>query len=179
MRSLGPLLTNTRRKNIANADDARAVCIRCTWPDVSAAALETLFDRFDDYQRFVWAMTDSSIRRQEEDRALVWQRQTVPGTAPREMLVWLSATANASGSKTYTWTTAENEPMTTPSGVVRALRNDGRWEIHPRTEGGVEVVFEILYSPGGWVPDWLVRWCQTLGASRMMNEIRTIALQQP
>ena len=106
------------------------------------------------------------------------QRQVVPGTAPRESLVWLAAAPNASGSMTYTWTTAADEPLDLPDGAVRAPRNDGRWEIHPRADGGVDVVFEIVYSPGGWVPDWLVRWCQTLGADRMMNEIRLFA-QQP
>jgi len=159
-----------------DAAGVRPVQITCRWPDVSAAALEAMFDQYDGYHRFVWALADSEVRQADGHRALVWQRQEVPGAAPRESLVWLEGQPNDSGSRTYTWTTAASEPLDLSAHAVRALRNDGRWEIVARDKG-VDVVFEICYSPGGWVPDWLVRWCQTLGAEKMMDEIRQFALQ--
>lgn len=160
----------------ADADGVRSVRITCSWPEISPESVEALFDRYDGYHRFVWALSATSVRRTEGERVLVWQLQEVAGSAPRESLVWIQGVDNVHGSRTYTWRTAADEPLALTPGSVRATRNDGRWEIIPAAQG-IDVVFEIAYSPGGWVPDWLVRWCQTLGAELMMNEIRQLAVE--
>ncbi len=158
-------------------DGVTPVRIECRWDGIDPVAIEAMFDRFDSYHVFVWALSDSRIERLEPDRALIWQRHEVPGTAPRETLVWLTVEDNGAGSRCYTWTTATEEHLTLSSAyAVRAPRNDGVWNIFP-DEDGVYVVLELAYDPGGMVPDWLVKWCQTLGADRMMAEIRAIAAE--
>ena len=155
-------------------DGATPVRIECRWDGVQPEAIEAMFDRFDRYHVFVWALSGSRIEREEPARSLVWQRHEVPGTAPRETLVWLTAEDNGQGSTRYTWSSATEEPLVLSDGAIRAERNDGLWDIIPDADG-VDVVLELTYSPGGLVPDWLVKWCQTLGADRMMADIRAIA----
>ncbi|MFT5682965.1 MAG: hypothetical protein ACI8RZ_003889 [Myxococcota bacterium] len=158
-----------------DADGVTPVRIECRWDGVDKTAIEAMFDQLGQYHVFVWALGDSRIERVDPERTLVWQRHEVPGTAPRETLVWLTAADNGVGSRSYTWTTATEEHFTLSSAyAVRAPRNDGMWNIIP-DEAGVDVVLELSYDPGGMVPDWLVKWCQTLGADRMMAEIRAIA----
>ncbi|MDG1481426.1 MAG: hypothetical protein P8R54_17660 [Myxococcota bacterium] len=157
-----------------DADGVTPVRIECRWDGIEKASVEAMFDQFDRYHEFVWALGDSRIERTEPNRALVWQRHEVPGTAPRETLVWLLAEDNGFGSRRYTWTTAPEEELTLSASAVRAPRNDGMWNIIPG-DSGVDVVLELSYDPGGMVPDWLVKWCQTLGADRMMSEIQGIA----
>ena len=156
-------------------DGVTPVRIECRWDDVTPESIEAMFDQFAHYHVFVWALSDSRIHRTEPDRALVWQRHEVPGTAPRETLVWLRSEANSFGSKRYTWASANDEPLELSLFATRAPKNNGMWDIIPRA-GGVDVVLELSYDPGGLVPDWLVKWCQTLGADRMMADIRTMAV---
>jgi len=78
-----------------------------------------------------WPLSDTRVERVESNRSLVFQRHEVPGTAPRETLVWLTAEANSAGSICYTWTTAAEEPLTLSDDALRAPRNDGLWEIVP------------------------------------------------
>ena len=157
-----------------DVDGVTPIRISCQWQGIDPSSIEAMFDQFGRYHTFVWALSDSRIERTTPGRTLVWQRHEVTGTAPRETLVWLTAASNDAGSRCYTWTTAADEELVLSKGALRAPRNDGRWNIIP-TDDGVEVFLELAYDPGGMVPDWLVRWCQTLGADRMMGEIRALA----
>ena len=151
------------------ADGVTPVQVECRWSDVEKESLDALLRRVDTYHDIVWAIEDSRVVRVEGERSLVWQRHHVPGTAAREAMVWMAVQPTAAGGTRYAWTTAD-EAFTSGRGTIQAPRNDGFWEVTP-TADGVEVILQGSYDPGGWVPDWLVRWCQTVGAERVMNDL--------
>lgn len=40
-------------------------------------------------------------------------------------------------------------------GVVRIIKSQSSWKIHPIGEGLVRIVYEVSAEPGGNIPDWL------------------------
>ena len=156
------------------ADGVTPVRVECRWSDRDAPELDTLLSQVGSYHEIVWAIEDSRVVDTRGDRSLVWQRHVVKGTAPREVMVWMEAKPTIAGGTRYSWTTADVD-FDLSRGAVEAPRNDGYWEVTP-TVDGVEVVLQGSYDPGGWVPDWLVRWCQTFGADRLMKDVRALTV---
>jgi len=154
------------------ADGVTPVMVECNWSDRDAHEMDALLSQMNNYHEIVWAIEDTRMVRAEGARSLVWQRHVVKGTAPREVMIWMETAPTAAGGTRYSWTTAD-EDFELSRGAVLAARNDGYWEVNPTVEG-VEVVLHGCYDPGGWVPDVLVRWCQTFGADRLMKDAHAL-----
>jgi hypothetical protein len=132
---------------------------------------DRLFSDFARYDQLIDAIVTSRVVRVEGARTLVHQVQHTRGISTREVLLWMQRTPVDAGWR-FTWTTASQEPLDLPRGHVRAPRNDGAWEARPHPEGGLEVVHDIAYDPGGSVPGWVVRAAQTGGLAGVMGDVR-------
>ena len=155
------------------SDGVTPLRVECVWDHIDPDKIDALFGQVAGYDAFIWAIEDTRQVSVDGARSLVWQRHSVPGTAPREVQLWMETQPTEAGGMRYSWTTA-GTPFSLGKGAIRAPRNDGYWEVSVG-EAGIEVVLQASYNPGGWVPDWLVRWCQTIGAERMMNDIQSLA----
>ncbi len=153
-----------------DGEGVRPMRAECLWPDVT---LETFKARMADWAGHAGIFTtvaESEVLREEGGRALVRQRHTTRGISDREVLLWMKH-ETVEGYDRYGWTRATDEPLNPASGHVACQRSDGYWQ--GRAEGGgVRVVYELAYDPGGSVPGFIVRWFQTSGLETTVREAR-------
>lgn len=147
----------------------------CSWPEVEPVRFGGLIQDYDRYSEFLFPISVSRTERQEGERALVYQRQRVPGIADREVLLWMSASALPEGGVRVSWTTASEVPLPLDRGTVRTPKNEGFWQVSPQPAGGSHVVHEIALDAGGSVPRWLVNLVRSTGFARLMQQVRTFA----
>lgn len=90
------------------------------------------------------------------------------------MLLWAWSEPYGEGRQ-HCWTTAVGEPLELREGAIRTPVNEGCWQVTP-TVDGVKVVHQIAVDAGGTpLPAWLVRFAQTRGFARVMDEVRASA----
>lgn len=145
----------------------------CEWPDVDPASLDGQLARFDDYEDLVWVVDASEVRRNEGDRALVYQLQQLWGLSDREVLLW-AWSEPVEGGHRHRWVTAADEPLEPRKGAIRTPKNEGFWEVRANPAGpGALVTHEIAVDAGGVpLPEWLLKWIRTRGFGRVMDEVR-------
>jgi hypothetical protein len=143
----------------------------CHWPEVPPSGLVGLISAYERYPDFVFPIAEVQVRRRDEDRALVYQRQRVFGIADREVLLWMRQERAADGTR-VSWTTASEEPLDLSPGAIRTPRNVGFWEVAADPGGGARVVHEIALDAGGSVPRWIVALVRTRSFARIMSDVR-------
>jgi len=143
----------------------------CVWPEISIdkfnGAMADL-DKHDDYWETV---VDSTVRRVDGERSLVFQKHRSKGINDREILLWMTH-KQVDGYDRYSWTKATGEPITVTKGNVETARSDGYWQAKAEPSGGIRVVHTLSYDPGGSVPGFLVRWFQTSGLEANVADLR-------
>ena len=146
----------------------RPMRAECLWPDVSLATFNTRMADWAGHAAIFSTVAESEVLREESGRALVRQRHTTRGISDREILLWMKH-EKVDGYDRYSWTRAREEKLEPGDGTVAGERSDGYWQA--RAEGeGVRVVHELTYDPGGSVPGFIVRWFQTSGLEKTVEE---------
>jgi hypothetical protein len=153
--------------------DKTALRATCRWPEVSLDKAKALLTDFSRYPEFVPPIVESTVRRRDGERSLVYQRQHIWPIADREVLLWMSA-REANGGTRVTWTAAVEEPLALREGSVRVPRTDGYWWVAPHSDGGVEVVHQIAMDGGGRLPAWLVDMVRTRGFAQVTSDVRAL-----
>lgn len=153
----------------------RALRAECRWPEGRLDALVKMLSRFEAYAELIDPILFSTVVRVDGDRSLVHQRQATPGVADREMLLWMQVARFDDGGARISWDTASGEPLAMAPGSVRAAHNDGFWEVRRHPDGGLSVVHQVAYDPGGAVPSWLVTWFSGTGFRKLMARMRVFA----
>ena len=101
------------------------------------------------------------------------QVHVASGISDRELIVDMGSEPIPGGTR-YWWKKSADQTGVTGSGV-EPNTNQGKWEVTDREGGGVHVVYELMYDPGGSVPGFLVRWFQTSGVELLVGELKTKA----
>ncbi len=57
-------------------------------------------------------------------------------------------------------------------GYVRIMKFDGSWVITPQNDGTVEIEYQLLVDPGGYVPAWVVNMVVIEGPFETMTNIK-------
>ncbi|MEQ9099362.1 MAG: START domain-containing protein [Imperialibacter sp.] len=60
-------------------------------------------------------------------------------------------------------------------GIVRVTEFESKWEIRPRNDGRVDIVYTALANPGGEIPVWLVNMLITRGPLETMQRFTELA----
>ncbi|MEQ9378819.1 MAG: START domain-containing protein [Imperialibacter sp.] len=60
-------------------------------------------------------------------------------------------------------------------GIVRVTEFESKWEIRPRNDGRVDIVYTALANPGGEIPVWLVNLVITKGPLETMQKFAELA----
>jgi hypothetical protein len=169
--------TSGCRISMRPPEDPRGAAMRadCHWPEVPAEPLTRLIGRYEAYPEFVFPLDKVEVRREEAGRTLVYQHQSVFGTADREVLLWMTRQDLPSGGERVSWTAATEEPLQLEPGAVRTPRNTGFWQVDPDPAGGSHVVHEIALDAGGYVPQWLVNFVRTRAFSKILSDLRVFA----
>ncbi len=158
--------------------DKAALRARCHWPEVTPDQLLVLVRDYQRYPSFIWPLKVSEVRRQEGDRALVYQRQSVWPLADREVLLWMWPEPWEGGTQVR-WTVAEGEPLVVESGSIQVPRSDGHWAVRADPRGGSYVEHQISMDGGGKIPKWLMDKIRARGFAQFTVAARDLARTSP
>lgn len=142
----------------------------CHWKDVTLDQFKTKLAAFGDHDDYFTAVVQSTVKRVEGDKTIVFQEHQSSGISNREVMIsmWHET---VDGYDRYAWKTLGAEPLTVASGNVRCNRSEGYWSAKADAAGGIDVVHVLAYDPGGSVPGFLVRWFQTSGLATNATEL--------
>ena len=148
----------------------------CSWPDVDPVRLVDLLSHYEGYPDLVFPIDEARVVREEADRSLVYQRQSMIGIADREVLLWIGR-ADAGAATTFSWSVAADEPLDLRPGAIRTPKNTGYWSVEP-LDGGSHVVHEIAMDAGGSIPAWIVNLVRTRSFAKIMSDVRACAVSR-
>lgn len=159
----------------AEPDGVIPVWVDCRWPDRSPEALETILEQPDQHDA-VWSRVRDArqLSRASDGGRLIWQRHAAELVADREVLVWWLHDEPLPGVQRWSWQTASEAEyrarLPVERGSVPCTRWEGAWVVQPEPDGGVRVVHENHYLPGGF-PSALVRPFLAASVQTLLDEL--------
>ncbi len=142
----------------------------CWWPEVTPADLHGVLGDWDGYAEHFSTIASSQTVGPLGKGTAVLHVHTAPMMADRQalLLFWTETTGDATA---FHWTLAPGQPDV-PRGQVQLAHDTGHWTVAPGPDGaGTLVVSELVYDPGGRVPDALVHWFQQAGVAAFVEEL--------
>lgn len=160
------VILHSRQHPTLGAREVRAVA-EVTLP--AAEVFATVVD-YVSYPQFLPGMTDARLVGLGDARAfavyLRYEPQYVVVQARDVVLSVRVDRDRPDGSFRSEWR-AEAGLVAEVDGVVRMPLNTGSWTVEPLDAGRCRLTYVVAVSPGGWIPDWLVRW----GAAKALPEV--------
>ena len=153
------------------ADGVVPMRAECHWPEVSLERVDEVLAPWDAHDTYFSSVSVSEVRSQEGATTEVRQIHVARGIADREVFIRGARTDLEGGGFRYAWSLS---PDPGESDLINPDRNDGSWEVRPHPDGGVAVVYDLAYDPGGRVPGFLVRWFQTSGLAAIVTELHAV-----
>jgi hypothetical protein len=123
------------------------------------------------YQEFMPGIVSATLFQVTNTNELdVYMRYSPQFVVVRARDVELQVTLQPGLESQATWRSAwKNITGRAPerSDSVRMPLNVGSWSISPISANSSRIVYQVAVRPGGWIPDWMVRW----GAARALPEV--------
>ena len=139
----------------------------CDWP-YPATKLQHLLSQFDQHYRYFDMLEYSNLVSKDGEAVLIYQLHRLAGMPDREVVLRMWSEP-IEGGVAYKWTKAENQTVLSGSGVEIEL-DTGMWQV-TETADGLHLDYELRYAPGGWVPDFVVRWFQGKGLVMTLRQL--------
>ncbi len=152
------------------SDGVEPVWVRCYWAERSYERLDALLSDWEGHKNVFSAVADCTPIGEQNGDLVVHQRNVASGIGDRELDMVMSKTAVTAGAR-WGWTMADVQSEPRDSGSVQAIRNDGAWTVTRADAGGVWVVYELAYDPGGSVPGFVIRAFQGSGVLKLVGEL--------
>ncbi|MBW1878258.1 MAG: hypothetical protein JRI25_05860 [Deltaproteobacteria bacterium] len=149
-------------------DGTRPMRAECHWPDLTFERIDGLLSKWEDHDLYHSSVVAADIVGQDGDAVLVHQEHHTAGISNRELTLRLTKEVLPNGAR-YPWTMIAEQPEPAKGNVV-PVRDDGYWEVTAAADGGVDVVYDLKYSPGGRVPGFIVKWFQTSGLVAVVED---------
>lgn len=124
----------------------------------SLHSIVALLNDWDAYPQWVYRCGKSStIRRISETEVIHYQTVEAPWPVDsRDFVVDVKLTQDPV-TKTITIASAcKPDYIPKVDGFVRITEFNASWTLIPKKDGSVEVTYQLLVNPGGYVPAWLV-----------------------
>lgn len=156
----------------AQDDGNVPLAVTCTWPHVTADALEALLVDYAGHDAIWESVATADDVGELDGKPQVHHVHALPGVADREItLTWTRTEED--GAVRHTWEKSPVQQDIDPSRVNPA-RDDGYYLVRPEGDG---VVLEALfvYDPAGSIPPWLVKATQVTSAVLMIEELEAAA----
>jgi len=151
------------------ADGVVPMRAECHWPDITLEKFDGFFKEWGDHDLSFSTVEASDVIGSEGGKLQVRQVHVTKGISDR-FIILDGERVEVEGGYRYQWTRSSHTE-TAPDGMVEAIRSDGYWEATAAEAGGVNVVHQLSYDPGGRVPGFLVRWFQTGGLAGIVTDL--------
>lgn len=144
----------------------------CEWTNLSAERLDSLLSNLTLHDEIFEVISETTLLGQGEGGTLIRQVHVTSGLSDRQVDLVFKREVKGD-TIIHHWTKASTQ---SPGDRVEPDTDNGRWEFTPMSTGGVRVVSELLYEPGGTVPGFVVRWFQNTGFVQIVEDLRVYAL---
>lgn len=144
----------------------------CEWDNVSAERLDALLSELALHAELFPLVERATPQGPAEDGTLVRQHHRVSGLGERQVDL-IFTRAQQEQAVVHSFRMATTQPGA--EGLVPAACA-GRWELSPRPSGGVRVVHELHYEPGGKVPPVVQRALQATGIVEQVTALHEHAI---
>jgi hypothetical protein len=135
--------------------------VRIKWPFPPDGLFSTVWN-YNDFQKFIPGVGDSTVLHREKQRVWVYQRLVLPGPLHDRHYIMLSTHTKSSQSHfdqyVIDWRLDDHFPLPSVSGTpVVPLDFQGCWDIRTGLAGGLDATYAIEIDLGGLIPNWLAR----------------------
>ncbi|MFT7518559.1 MAG: hypothetical protein ACI9MC_000691 [Kiritimatiellia bacterium] len=143
----------------------------CHWKGATMARYEQVLSDWPGHVNVFSTVIESTVQKTVGDKVLIHQVHKTGGIANREVVLW-GTHGQVDGYSRHSWAKAK-DPLEPAKGNVVVAFHEGYWQAKVDPAGGIHVIHELYYGPGGSVPSFLVRWFQVGGLETSMKEMRT------
>ncbi|KAA0256082.1 hypothetical protein FBQ97_08000 [Acidobacteria bacterium ACD] len=139
----------------AQGVDVREVRAESTF-DLPAPRILAMLADVGSYSRLMPLTDESRLLRRDGRAAWFYMVIDPPWLSHRDFCIRTWQWRREDGALVSEWATDEAGCPAPRPGMVRILRNEGRWTLTALDEGTTVVGYEALTDPGGNVPKWMV-----------------------
>jgi hypothetical protein len=142
----------TRTSTLGNLKDSKGVMqIKASVDDVIQ-----LLSKFDNYTKWMYKCSESKLlKRVSETEYYVYTVTDAPWpVSDRDLISKVNAEKKADGTVSLKLTGVKDYIPVKPD-KVRVPRFSGLWQASPKSNGMVEVTYQLESDPGGSLPDWV------------------------
>jgi len=144
----------TRNSENSDFKELKSVCIVKT----SLSSIVALLNDWDTYPQWVYKCGKSTTLKRISDAELI-HYQTVVAPWPvdsRDFVVNVRLSQDPVSKVVKIVSTSRPDFIPEVPGHVRITEFRASWTLVPQNDGTVEVTYQLLVNPGGYVPAWLV-----------------------
>lgn len=148
------ILVYTRTSESSAFKELKSVCHVKT----SLSGIVALLNDWDSYPQWVYRCGKSATLKKISETELI-HYQTVVAPWPvdsRDFVVNVNMEQDPSTKVVTIVSTCKPAYIPKVAGYVRITEFKASWTLIPQKDGMVEVVYQLLVNPGGYVPAWLV-----------------------
>ncbi|MCW3105260.1 MAG: lipid-binding domain protein [Bacteroidetes bacterium] len=153
-KSEGGILVYTRNSPGSDFKELKSVCTLKT----SLSSIVALLNDWDTYPQWVYKCGKSTTLKKISESELV-HYQTVVAPWPvdsRDFVVNVRLSQDPVSKVVKIVSTCKPDYIPKVAGYVRITEFSASWTLVPQKDGTVEVIYQLLVNPGGYVPAWLV-----------------------
>lgn len=153
------------------ASGVAPVRAECEWTDRSLEQLDAALSQPAAWSQMFSGLTTSRVVEQGDGATRMLWVHSAKGLSDRVHHVLVTRNALGNGTVVHGWSMTEEQPEPGDGRLVPAA-DTGRWELTAIPSGGVKVVFERQYEPGGKIPGLVMRWLKTEAVFTQLSELR-------
>ncbi|MCP4807682.1 MAG: hypothetical protein GY913_27145 [Proteobacteria bacterium] len=149
------------------------VQVECHWPEQTVEEIDQLLGDVGIHDDIFGLIIESTVTSEEDGVSSVKQVHNSPPLDHRE-LVQLMGRKEKDGVITHWWKKAPSQPAV-GDGNVLPDTNDGQWILQEHPKGGVSLIYQLNYAPGGSVPSFVIRAFQSSGVLDFLGDLHAYA----
>lgn len=146
----------------------------------SLNSIVALLNDFESYPEWVYRCSESkTLKRISETENFHYQTVEAPWPVDsRDFIVQLHLSQDPVTKVVSIKSTCKPDYIPRVPGRVRITEFKALWTLTPLKDGSVEIVYELLVNPGGYVPAWLVNLAVVDGPYETMLHVKDWVLKK-
>lgn len=147
--------------------------------DASLSAIVALLYDWDSYPQWVYQCGKSSTVKIINEKELIhYQTVLAPWPAEnRDFIVNIKIEQDKISRAVTIRSYALGQYMPALPDYVRITKFNASWVLTPQKNGTIEIVYQLLVDPGGYVPAWIVNLAVVDGPYETLNNMKTWVLK--
>ena len=144
----------TRHTDKAAIDELKIVSVM----HCSMSSLVALIIDVDNFPKWIYACKEAKVLQQvNATEQFQYQLINIPSPfSDRDAVIHFTISQDSKTKVVHTHSLAAPSYIPVIEGLVRLPVFDGAYQLTPLPNGDIQVVYNLLIDPGGYIPDWVV-----------------------